>query len=281
MNKKIILIFLILIISQIVIGATINAITVPEIDDEVLVVYDDGNPDRPLVTGVVYNDSDGDGITDDTEVEANQYRETDFDFTNRATETETTAKKAREIVVVGSKVKDVIRSASTMNKSDLIESVAKKTGLGEDEVQRMNKSELVETLASAPIESEDDLELYATALADSDEQIQKIVINEGVLVEYEQPAKFLGFIDITYTATAEVDKLGRLKVQFPFWLFLTQNNSREIETELQDRLAEDELLANIDLQNILQKQQQTLQTISNVMKAKHDTIKAVLRNVRT
>jgi hypothetical protein len=38
--------------------------------------------------------------------------------------------------------------------------------------------------------------------------------------------------------------------------------------------------ANIDLQNVLQKQQQTLQTISNVMKTKHDTAKNSISNVR-
>jgi hypothetical protein len=38
--------------------------------------------------------------------------------------------------------------------------------------------------------------------------------------------------------------------------------------------------ANIDLQNTLQKQQQTFQTISNVMKTKHDTAKNSISNVR-
>lgn len=38
-------------------------------------------------------------------------------------------------------------------------------------------------------------------------------------------------------------------------------------------------LANIDLQNQLQKQQQALQTMSNVSKALHDTAKAVIRKI--
>jgi hypothetical protein len=38
-------------------------------------------------------------------------------------------------------------------------------------------------------------------------------------------------------------------------------------------------LANIDLQNQLQKQQQTLQTMSNVSKMLHDTAMAVIRKI--
>ena len=52
--------------------------------------------------------------------------------------------------------------------------------------------------------------------------------------------------------------------------------------ELEESLAttgDDAQLANIDLQNILQKMQQTLQTISNVSKLLHDTAMAVIRNI--
>ncbi len=42
---------------------------------------------------------------------------------------------------------------------------------------------------------------------------------------------------------------------------------------------DDAQLANIDLQNMLQKQQQTLQTISNVSKMLHDTAMAIIRKI--
>ena len=42
-------------------------------------------------------------------------------------------------------------------------------------------------------------------------------------------------------------------------------------------IGDDAQLANIDLQNALQKQQQTLQTISNVSKMLHDTAMAIVR----
>jgi hypothetical protein len=50
----------------------------------------------------------------------------------------------------------------------------------------------------------------------------------------------------------------------------------------EERLAtvgDDAQLANIDLQNMLQKQQQTLQMISNISKMLHDTAMAVVRNI--
>jgi len=52
-----------------------------------------------------------------------------------------------------------------------------------------------------------------------------------------------------------------------------------LEKKLQS-VGDDSQLANIDLQNQLQKQQQTLQTMSNVSKALHDTAKAIISNMR-
>jgi chromosome segregation ATPase len=44
-------------------------------------------------------------------------------------------------------------------------------------------------------------------------------------------------------------------------------------------VGEDAQLANIDLQNALQRQQQTLQTMSNVSKMLHDTAMAIIRKI--
>jgi hypothetical protein len=44
-------------------------------------------------------------------------------------------------------------------------------------------------------------------------------------------------------------------------------------------LADDSQLANINLQNMLQKQQQTLQMLSNVSKALHNTTMGIIRNI--
>jgi hypothetical protein len=44
-------------------------------------------------------------------------------------------------------------------------------------------------------------------------------------------------------------------------------------------LGDDAQLANVDLQNILQKQQQTLQMMSNISKMLYDTAMAVIRKI--
>ena len=45
-------------------------------------------------------------------------------------------------------------------------------------------------------------------------------------------------------------------------------------------VGDDAQLANVDLQNVLQKQQQTLQTMSNISKMLHETAMAVIRNMK-
>ena len=50
------------------------------------------------------------------------------------------------------------------------------------------------------------------------------------------------------------------------------------EEELQE-VGDDAQLENIDLQNMLEKQQQTIQTLSNVSKMLHDTSMAIIRKI--
>jgi hypothetical protein len=50
---------------------------------------------------------------------------------------------------------------------------------------------------------------------------------------------------------------------------------RALEAAAED----DAQLANVDLQNILQKQQQTLQMMSNISKMLHDTAAAIIRKI--
>ena len=62
----------------------------------------------------------------------------------------------------------------------------------------------------------------------------------------------------------------------------TSNDLEDMIERLEQKLisaGEDAQLANIDLQNALQKQQQTLQMMSNVSKMLHDTAMAIIRKV--
>ncbi len=58
-----------------------------------------------------------------------------------------------------------------------------------------------------------------------------------------------------------------------------ENYIADLEQHL-STVGDDAQLANIDLQNILQKQSQAIQTISNISKMLHDTASAVIRNMR-
>ena len=58
-----------------------------------------------------------------------------------------------------------------------------------------------------------------------------------------------------------------------------ENYIADLEQQL-STVGNDAQLANIDLQNSLQKQQQTLQTLSNVSKMLYDTAMAIIRNIR-
>jgi DNA repair ATPase RecN len=53
----------------------------------------------------------------------------------------------------------------------------------------------------------------------------------------------------------------------------------EFAEEQLNSIGDDAQLANVDLQNVLQKQQQMLQMLSNMSKSLHDTAKAVIRKI--
>lgn len=57
-----------------------------------------------------------------------------------------------------------------------------------------------------------------------------------------------------------------------------ENYIQKMEDKL-NSVGEDAQLANVDLQNMMQKQQQTLQTLSNVSKSLHDTASSVIRKM--
>jgi hypothetical protein len=57
-----------------------------------------------------------------------------------------------------------------------------------------------------------------------------------------------------------------------------ENFLKDLEQQL-STVGDDAQMANVDLQNMLQKQQQTLQMMSNISKMLHDTALAVIRKI--
>ena len=70
------------------------------------------------------------------------------------------------------------------------------------------------------------------------------------------------------------DQVGQCLKQSDQWEKQIQALDRQLQS-----VGDDAQLANIDLRNSLQKQQQTLQTISNVSKMLHDTSMAIIRKI--
>jgi len=66
---------------------------------------------------------------------------------------------------------------------------------------------------------------------------------------------------------AGITSIGALEAEIARW-----------EAKL-NSIGDDSQLANVDLQNILQKQQQTLQMLSNISKMLHDTATSVIRKI--
>ena len=152
------------------------------------------------------------------------------------------------------------------------------------------------------IDTKDELVEYAGLVATADGNIKTITLaDEKITMEYEYPAKLFWIFPVNYTATIEVvvgpsgeeigsDKIGRVKVKFPWWLFFAKDNARDIrdgfvtqynesDFDFLERLGDDAQLANLDLQNMLQRQQQALQMMSNIAKTMHDTAMAVIRKI--
>jgi len=285
----------------------------------------EGNPDRPLIVGVVYN----------SEINKEDIRNslpplpprTSKTVESIAKETEegprARASKPKEIVVVGSKVKNVLREILTEDGKIIVGSdgeeiytlhdsgdifiAGKKINVekkfsgdiilkgkkikenfyDEDEETTADKdhNKWIEIL-SIYVETEEDLTAYAAAVILEDRNVEEIAFYYNkISFNHKQPAKLFGFIPVKYTmqTTADIDKLGRVKVQMPWWATVfTKNNAKEIAKEMEQELqtiGDDAQLSNTDLQNKLQRQQQTLQTMSNIAKMHYDTGMAIIRKI--
>lgn len=176
------------------------------------------------------------------------------------------AKKPKEIVVVGSKV----RGWDPEMKEAILDAAPSSP------LEVHNETDLAFLMTRAVIESEDSL-------------VENVTLNfEKITWEYKQQGTFLGFIPLSVPTTLEVsaepDSYGRIKVHLPWYSrFLGKTLSDgELVQLWEDQLAsigDDAQLANIDLQNQLQKQAQTLQMMSNVSKMLHDTAMAIIRKI--
>jgi len=155
---------------------------------------------------------------------------------------ETKAKKPKEIVVVGSKVRD--------------ESVLQLVLPTDDPEYPLDS--FFDIFVDLDEDDDTDLQLYAVAAAQKDEKIKLITLGEEeVSVTYTVTIHLFGFIPVETSqittvrlgdggrgAGSDTDELGRVKVQLPWWHVFGRKTVRlqdimsAVEEELDDRLTE-------------------------------------------
>lgn len=124
-------------------------------------------------------------------------------------------------------------------------------------------------LKESYLQSTDDLRFYATKVKYINDKKKSIRTSlreirqiQGHLIPCDDEM-YLG-------AYSECDRILMADVELSI---------RQLEEELQS-VGEDAQLMNLDLQNVIQAQQQTMQTLSNVSKALHDAAMAIIRNIK-
>jgi len=155
--------------------------------------------------------------------------------------------KPREIVVVGSKVRSDDKHKQW--------------------IDILSAQEEQERPLLTPVESSDELEVFAQALTLTDDNIKEIHVTlDTVEMTYTRSARFLGIFPYTYDAVASVDKEGRVNIQFPWQLVISSDDKAEVEDAITDLVASPE--AGMDVQHTIQRHQARLQLLSNIMKTR-------------
>lgn len=157
------------------------------------------------------------------------------------------AKKPKEIVVVGSKVREAVEAGVVVRGWD---PEKKEARIGADDVK-----------------TEDDLVDYAAGILASDELVSNIEIADSSIgVEIRQQVKLFGIfpaqMELRVDVATDPDEEGRVKVKFPWWAFLAGGalSAEEIETAIETDLAD-----NVEVEQE-QGSEQKYQSLSNILK---------------
>lgn len=136
--------------------------------------------------------------------------------------------------------------------------------------------------AWAELNSGKDLENFAKGILLKDDNVESTnVTDEGVQVSYNMPAKFIGLFKTSLKANAEVNSVNQVKVKFPWFGFLyTKPSASAVEQGISNNLPPIPPETVTNLQARLRHAAQTLETMSNVLKAMHESAKSTIQNIR-
>lgn len=177
------------------------------------------------------------------------------------TKSEARKKDLKEIVILGSEV----REKAQKNKV---------------EVRGWDPEKKKVTITPDDVKKGGDFINLVGAITLSDKNIKKVSFNqEEITIKYIQPAKLFGFIPMSLTAKVELSKKNKVKVKFPWYTFLTKNNAKEVKKEI-DVLSFSWGAATDKKDTDLKERARRFQTISNLLKAKHDVMAAIIQNIK-
>ncbi len=156
------------------------------------------------------------------------------------------------------------------------------------DIKGFTESERAQFLAAvqahAQVESGRGLENFARGIIVENESVEEVHLNfEKLEVKYRTRGKVLGLIPVSFTERVEVEtepeQGARVKVKAPWYSFLLVREVRAEELEADIRA---DIEANLggNLNWDFGTRAYALARVSNVLKARHDTAKNSIRNVR-
>ncbi|MFB5608454.1 MAG: hypothetical protein ACE5RI_05025, partial [Candidatus Nitrosomaritimum yanchengensis] len=235
-----------------------DVIWLPMTEGEVLVGYEGGDPERPIIIGRIYNESSK--IDSSLVTMPNPILKS-----NSVEKSRVVSERVGNILLMGGSVstwEENISGYQTDSPLDSYASLNEMVFLYSNAIDKKTRQ----------IESE--LEILSQWL--------KIISENQKATSYDEAGRLT-------SGTATENTVQYRESDFNFITGKLANidlQLKALETGLdvlEEKVSltdEDTQLANLDLQNSLQRQQQTLQTLSNVSKAAHDVAMASIRNMK-
>jgi len=105
------------------------------------------------------------------------------------------------------------------------------------EVISITRDELDSTgiaeVISAEVESTEDLKAYAKSAIQNNESLEALNFSrDTVEVKYIQDGKLLAIVSVKFTVTARAFANGKVEIDYPWYSFLTVDNSSKVKTDL-------------------------------------------------
>jgi hypothetical protein len=125
--------------------------------------------------------------------------------------------------------------------------------------------------SAVAVRSNDDLSAYANSLMKADANVSGVTLSStAVSLTYQEPAKFFGFVPVTFDTTATVKGDGSATVSQPWYAVFASTNSGGLQSEVRAATAAT-VSANANASFSATTQAQLLAEIHQAMKTNFDS----------